>query len=371
MMIPGLATSEGTRRFRDRLGPRAAEGHFRMHNGLWLSSLGIGTYLGNADDATDALYEAAVERAVEQGVNVIDSAINYRFQRSERSIGGALKKLIEESHAARDEIIVSTKGGFLTPDGMMPRDPTAYFIEEYVTPGILDPDDIVGGMHCMSPRYLADQLERSRRNLGLNCIDLYYVHNPETQLDFVSRDEFLRRLKAAFEMLESALAEGKISMYGTATWDGFRQAETARNYLSLEEIVKAAREVAGEKHHFKVIQLPYNLAMAEALVRKEQRVAGEKRALLEAAAELGITVMASASLLQGQVGRNLPDFIGERLSGLDTDPQRAIQFVRSTPGITTALVGMSRLAHVEENLKLVAVEPAPLDEFTKLFSANA
>lgn len=369
-MIPGFATTDGTQRFRDRLGLRAAPGYFCQQSGLWFSSIGLGTYLGNSDDATDALYQAAIERAVQLGVNVIDSAINYRFQRAERSVGAALKELFDQGRTARDELIIATKGGFLTPDGEMPRDPSAYFLEEYIKPGILDPDEIAGGMHCMSPRYLANQLGRSQRNLGLQCIDIYYVHNPESQLDFVPRSEFLRRLKAAFEMLESAVAEGKIRMYGTATWDGYRQAETARNFLSLEEIVKAAREVAGDKHHFKVIQLPHNLAMIEAFLRKEQRVAGATRSLLEAAQELGISVIASASLLQGQVGSNLPEFIGQYLSGLDTDPQRAIQFVRSTPGITTALVGMSRIAHVEENLKLAGVPRAPVEDFMKLFSAN-
>ena len=37
-------------------------------------------------------------------------------------------------------------------------------------------------MHCMSPAYLENQIERSRRNLGMETIDLFYVHNPESQL---------------------------------------------------------------------------------------------------------------------------------------------------------------------------------------------
>jgi aryl-alcohol dehydrogenase-like predicted oxidoreductase len=81
------ATPEGTARYRDRFPDRA----FREQQGLVLSSIGIGTYLGNADEATDANYTRAVVRAVQLGVNVIDSAANYRFQRSERSIGQALR----------------------------------------------------------------------------------------------------------------------------------------------------------------------------------------------------------------------------------------------------------------------------------------
>src|SRR5689334_8536587 len=81
------ATLEGTRRFAKRFTGKLAPEHFREEQGLLLSTIGIGTYLGEADAKTDEAYRAAVTHAVELGVNVIDTAINYRFQRSERSIG--------------------------------------------------------------------------------------------------------------------------------------------------------------------------------------------------------------------------------------------------------------------------------------------
>jgi aryl-alcohol dehydrogenase-like predicted oxidoreductase len=92
---------------------------------------------------------------------------------------------------------------------------------------------------------------------------------------------------------------------------------------------------------------------------------GEKT-VMEAASELGITLIASASLLQGQVAQNLPGFVAEAL-GLGNDVERALQFARSAPGITTALVGMSRTTHVEENSNVVAAAPAGLEQFSKLF----
>jgi len=82
---------------------------------------------------------------------------------------------------------------------------------------------------------------------------------------------------------------------------------------------------------------------------------------------LNITLIASASLFQGQVASNLPEFVAEAL-GLESDAERALQFVRSSPGITTALVGMSRLEHVHANSKLIGVPPATIDQFSKLFS---
>jgi len=71
--------------------------------------------------------------------------------------------------------------------------------------------------------------------------------------------------------------------------------------------------------------------------------------------------------LQGRVARGLPDQVREALGSLETDAQTAIQFVRSTPGVTTALVGTSSVAHVEENLKLTQIEPADTESFGQMF----
>ena len=373
MPLAGYATLEGTARYADRFGGRAVGSHFRERDGKWLSSLGIGTYLGEHNAATDELYTRAVARALELGVNVVDTAINYRFQRSERSIGAALKVQVAAGKVARDEVVVATKGGFLTPDGDFPPDPNAYFRREYLEKGVLKPEDVVGGMHCMSPGYLTDQLERSRRNLDLETIDIYFVHNPETQLQAVPRVEFLRRLGLAFGKLESAVRAGAIRCYGVATWDGFRRPPLAGDYLSLEEAVKLAEEVGGREHHFKVVQLPFNLAMPEAYAFGNQKVGGEEVSFLEAARRLGITVLASASILQGQVARDLPDELRSALSSegsgqLKTDAQRAIQFTRSAPGVDVALVGMKRVEHVEENLRLREVPPLSAERFRSFFS---
>jgi len=78
-------------------------------------------------------------------------------------------------------------------------------------------------------------------------------------------------------------------------------------------------------------------------------------------------VMASASILQGQISRGLPEAIRDPLGSLATDAQTGIQFVRSAPGVTTALVGMSSVAHVEENLQLVNVPPAEAEDFLRVF----
>ena len=364
--MPTSATQKGTARYAKRFLGIAAPGHFRETQNLVVSSLGIGTYLGQPDDKTDGNYAASVMAAVENGLNVIDTAINYRFQRSERSIGSALKQLAQKGFS-RDEFILCTKGGYLTPESSMPSDPNEYFYREYIQPGIFKPNEIVQGSHCMTPRFLENQLGRSLRNLGVDSIDVYYLHNPETQLSEVSRPDFLERVRDAFIYLESAAADGKIQFYGMATWNGFRQEASARESLQLGELEQLARDIAGETHHFRFVQLPFNLAMTEALTLGNQTIADNVKTVMEAASELGITLIASASLFQGQVARNLPPFVAQAL-GLQTDAERALQFVRSSPGITSALVGMSRPEHVSANARLIGVPPATVQQFSKLFS---
>lgn len=360
------ATQEGTTRYAEKFRGVAAEGHFRQAEDLVVSSLGIGTYLGQPNESTDSSYTAAIVAAVESGINLIDTAINYRLQRSERTIGTALKVLAHKG-ISRDEVVVCTKGGYLTPDGSMPEDPNRYFFEEYLQKGIFSAKDIAGGSHCMTARFLENQLTRSRKNLQVDCIDVYYLHNPETQLSEIAPEEFLKRVREAFVFLESAVARGQLQYYGMATWNGFRQEKSARDSLQLAEIAAIAKEIAGEKHHFRFVQLPFNLAMTEALTLGNQTMGPEQKTVMEAASELGITLIASASLLQGQVAQNLPGFVAEAL-GLQNDAERALQFARSAPGITAALVGMSRTPHVEANTRLIVEVPAGLEQFSKLFS---
>jgi aryl-alcohol dehydrogenase-like predicted oxidoreductase len=368
-MLITHATAAGTTRYRDRF-PDAAEDHFRERQQLWLSSIGIGTYLGDADERTDQAYLDAVVHAVELGANVIDTAANYRFQRSERAIGNALRELTGTKGFSRNELIVCTKGGYLPFDGAPPRDVRSYIEETFVKPGIAAFEDFVGGSHCMTPRYLQNQLEQSLTNMNLDCVDVYYIHNPESQLGEVSDEEFYARLRAAFTRLEENRAQGKLKFYGVATWNGFRVPAGSTGYHSLARMVMIAHEVGGDAHGFRFVQLPFNLAMPEALTFANQLVDGQSLTLLEAVELFGVTVISSASIFQGRVARGLPADLRETLGSLPSDAQTAIQFVRSAPGITTALVGMSSREHVEENLQLVRVTPVATEPFMQLFSTT-
>jgi len=156
-------------------------------------------------------------------------------------------------------------------------------------------------------------------------------------------------VREAFGALEGQVKRGTIGVYGCATWSGFRVPSEAKNHLSLEELVSIAREVGGAKHHFKLIQLPINLAMTEAVRLPTQCLGGDQISLLEAARRLGISVIASATLMQSQLTRSLPKQVHAAFPGFKTDARRAIAFTQSLP-VAAALVGMKSRVHLEENL---------------------
>ena len=358
-VISGRATLEGTRRFAERA--KAAPGHFREAMGLVLSSIGLGTYLGGEDARTDTGYEAAVESALAAGINVFDTAINYRGQKSERAIGRALARAFAEGRASRDEVFVSTKGGYIPHDGDDPRPGRRYVAETFIDSGVAAKEEIAQGCHCMSPAYLEDQMERSRTNLGLETIDLYYLHNIETQVEEIGSQRFRERLSRAVETLEKAAQDGKIAAWGLATWNGLRVPPEHPEHLSLVSIEALAREIAGERHHFRGVQLPFNIGMLQAVGFRTQSSPGGTGRIpaLEAASEMGLAAFGSSSLAQGRLARaELPQELAEAFPEVDSSARLALQFVRSAPGLTTALVGVSSPEHTSENFGLSGVPPA-------------
>ena len=351
--IPGAASASGTRRFADRFAGTFAPDFYRAAPaGLSLSSIGMGTYLGECDDGEDQRYVDVLTAGVSSGLNVLDTAINYRCQRSERAVGRALRKIFDEHIAQRDEIVVCTKGGYVPLEESPPEsrsDYDAYLDREYFSASVMSKDDIVAGGHCITPRFLADQIERSRNNLGVESIDVFYLHNPEQQLDSLDRDRFTSSITDAFTQLESQARAGHIGAYGCATWNGFRASPAARNHLSLSHLLQIATKVGGKSHHFRFVQLPVNLAMTEAIRSTTQDSHGTPMSLVDLATQLGVSVIASATLMQAQLARNLPGAVHALFPDLETDAQRAIAFVRSLP-VTTALVGMRSHTHLEENI---------------------
>ncbi|MFC7155582.1 aldo/keto reductase [Halomarina halobia] len=362
-----MATKNGTWAYRDAF-DGFARTYFRRFGDGVVSSVGLGTYLGDPTDAVDESYHDTTVRALESGINVVDTAINYRAQRSERVVGRALA----DADVDREAVLLATKGGFVPFDHGRPADPAAYVREQYVDRGIVDPDDLARGIHCIAPGFLDDQLDRSLSNLDVDTIDLYYVHNPETQLEENSREAVYDRLEEAFTLLENRAAAGDVRHYGVATWQCFRVPPDHDAYLSLAEVVnraRAASDAAGTAAtHLRAIQLPFNVHMADAFTVEAHESVEGRQSALRFAHEAGLNVFTSASLGQGELAREgaIPDAVDAKLAG-ETPAQRAINFARSAPGVTCSLVGMSDPDHLEENLAAGTFEPMGARAFDRTF----
>jgi aryl-alcohol dehydrogenase-like predicted oxidoreductase len=360
-MIDGFATEEGTSSFAKK--SDADPKNYRIIQKLTLSNVGIGTYLGQPDSATDLLVKNAVKKSIVSGINVIDTAINYRAQKAERAVGQAISELIDEHKITRNQVFVSTKNGYVTNDGDLKEDFWQYVKREYVSNGVIGEGDVSSGYHCMTLPYLEDQLNRSLKNLGLDCVDLLYLHNAvEGQIQDISKEQFLKNLKDVFEFYEKKRKEGKIRFYGMATWECYRTDPGNLQFLSLEDTLNLAKQVGGENHGLRFIQLPYNLYLDQAIMKKNQTVNGKQVSILDAANEFGIGVFTSAPLMQGKLLAPgiMPEF-GNLKPSL-----RALQFIRSSPGVLAPLVGHKLEPHVDENLEILKIPPIDKNEFSSL-----
>ena len=360
-MIAGYATPEGTKKFVERHTEIPKQNYTNVHN-LTLSNVGIGTYLGNPDIETDKLVEAAVKKSILGGINVIDSALNYRAQKAERSMGNAISQLINNNDISREEIFVSTKNGYVTNDGDIQEDLMQYVMREYGKTGIVNEGDISPGYHCMTLPYLNDQLERSLKNLGLECIDLMYLHNSVEGQTHLPRDQFLKNLKDVFEFYEKKRKEGKIRFYGMATWECFRVTPENPLFLQLTDVMDIAIQAGGDEHGFRFIQLPFNLALDQAYMVKNHSVDGKTVSALEAAQKFNLGVFTSVPLMQGKLLTvdTIPKF------GNSSTSVSLLQFVRSTPGVTAPLIGQKSDLHVTENMDVMKIPPLSDLEFDDL-----
>ena len=364
--VAGYATAEGTRKFMENAFKNGmAKSHFRSFNNLNFSSLGIGTYLGQLTAEDDIDLENAIYNSLKSGaVNVIDTAINYRSMKSEKNIGHAIKRLIEDKIISRDQVFISTKNGYITNDGDYPTiDVLEYMHKMYISQGIIDSKDISSGYNVLNPNYIRKCIDKSLTNMQLDTIDLVYIHNAyESWFQDISRSEFNEKIRKVFQIYEEYRSKNKIRYYGMATWTCFRLPRNEEGYLSLEDMVRIAEDVAGKDHGFRFIQLPYNLAYREAYSLRNQTVNSDNDlTILEACNKLNIGVFTSVPLLQAKLfDVKIPDYLG-----IDNQLLKIVQITRSTPNVIAPLLGQKKLNHVKENIELAKVAPLNNSEFNE------
>jgi len=279
-------------------------------------------------------------------------------------VGRAVAVLSAERVAKRDALFVCTKNGYLTSDGELTTDFWSYIHSELIKPGKLKAEEIAGDAHSLAVPFLRDQLQRSLANLGLDCVDVLYLHNAaESWVGELGLRRFLDRLWDVFTLYEEERRKGRVLYYGLATWTCFRAPRGEPESVNLDDVVEVAKGVGGEGHGLRFVQLPFNVAMGEALTLKNQRIADEPLTTFEAASRLGVRVVTSATLSQSRLlgHPRVPELEGSKALSL-------IQFARSAhPAVLAALVGQKDPAHVREDVRIAGIPPLSQEEFERTY----
>lgn len=375
MLTAGLAARAATETYARTFGVACAPGHYSdfLNQHLQLSSLGIGTFPGAATDAVDAAYADIVCRGLQAGINVIDTAAHYRYGRSMRAVGEGLRRAFSAG-VGREQVYVVGKGGFLRFDDGPPDDLDAWFEARVARKGLGTRDDL-SGMHCLAPGYIAAQIDELRESLALETLDAFLIDQPEVHVPRLGKEELNRRLQTAFAVCEQAVRQDKIRSYGIATFDAFRVETDHPLFQSLPSLLglaeRAARLVRRDeqaRHHFRVIQLPFNQAMTEGFTRFSQATGqGNVASTLQAAYQLKLFVIGSHGLAKGALAMQCADAVREAMADAANDAQRALQFNRSTPGLGVSLVGVSTPRHLEDLLAVAAREPLSREAYLRLY----
>lgn len=223
----------------------------------------------------------------------------------------------------------------------------------------LNDADFVGS-YCLHPGFLKDQVETSRRNLGLDTLDLVYLHNPETWKSGMPQSAFIDKLTRAMEVLEELRGQGKLNYYGISTYAGLRVDHHHPSYLMLDDILKAAEKAGGKDHGLKYLSLPMNLVMTEPLLEKHQPSRANEhkdskeiifKSTLEKINELQLNAMITQPFLSGFLLQTpLPTSVFRSRY----IPVKQINLLRSLPFdcIKSVVVGQKTNRHTKINIQI-------------------
>lgn len=271
---------------------------YSKHN---MGRIALGTHLGDFSHTDSEKYINAVKYAIRNGISTIDGAINYRGMRSEKDEGTAINQLIEAGEIKREDIFITSKAGLLFGDveeGLNPQK----CLKDILEPKGVTIDDFTeyeGLLQTLNPRFFEIALNKSLQNLGVETLDLHYIHIPEISRLGLSEEEFYTRIQALFSWYESKVSEGKLRFYGIAFEFMTEEPQEAKWHIELEKIKQLAEKVSVGENHLKYILFEYNLLSASANMDKTQTVKGEQMTMIDACRKLGFETVASMPFAMG------------------------------------------------------------------------
>ena len=177
--------------------------------GIYVNPIGLGTNAVGGHNIYPNLSEETgkqvVRTAIQEGINLLETAYIYGPERSEELIGEVLKET-----NSRDKVVIATKGAHKFSDGKIVMD--------------------------NSPSFLKSAVEGSLKRLGTDYIDLFYIHFPD---EHTPKDEAVGALKRLKD-------EGKIRSIGVSNF-------------SLDQLQEANKD-----GYVDVLQSEYNLFKRQA-----------------------------------------------------------------------------------------------------------
>ena len=260
-----------------------------------VSQIGFGGYriYEKSKEHADAL-----EYALLNGCNLIDTSSNYTGGKSERLIGNTLKQMFQQGKINQDDVLIISKGGYVQGENLAiarEHEAQGHAFSEMVK-------YMEGCWHCIHPDFLENQLQRTLNNLQIDSLDIYLLHNPEYFLTHIkqkhlmdpvsAQKEYERRIGQAFCWLEEKIKNGKIKAYGISS-NTFISPADDFEFTSLERVLEIAKAIT-PAHNFKVIQFPLNLFEPGACLEKNQ--ASGTKTLLEFALENNIATLINRPL---------------------------------------------------------------------------
>ena len=304
------------------------------NTGLKVSEVGIGcNNFGMRMDQDQT--QAVVDTAIDQGINLFDTADVYGGTKSEVFLGKALG-------SRRHDVVVATKFGMGPPDAVLAR----------------------GG----SRRYIMNAMEASLERLGTDYVDLYQIHFPDVDTPI---EETLRAM-------DDLVTQGKARYIGCSNFSGWQIAdadwtakslglnrfETAQNLYSLLDR-RLEREVIPACERFGLGVLPYFPLASGLLTGKYRR--GEDAPEGTRLAAMGPRAGQALSDQNFDTVEKLTEFAESRGRGL---LDLAIGWLASKPVISSVIAGATKPEQVEANVKasqwrLTAEEMSEVNEISR------
>ncbi|MFC0678417.1 aldo/keto reductase [Lysobacter korlensis] len=301
-------------------------------SGLKLPPVSLGLWNNFGADRPLETQRAILRRAFDRGVTHFDLANNYGPP------AGSAESNFGQIYAAdlvpyRDELVLATKAGYFMHEG------------PYGEWG--------------SRKYLLSSLDASLKRMGVEYVDIFYSHRPDPETP----------IEETMGALASAVQQGKALYVGIS------------NYDRPEQLRAAVAALAEHKVPLLIHQPRYNMF--------DRHI--EESGLLDALGELGVGSIAFSPLAQGLLTgrylngvpadsraaegrwiseRNISETYLERARGLSAIAearrqslaQLALLWVLRQPQMTSALIGASSVAQLDDNLDALSAPPLTPEE---------